>query len=89
MLHYTRKTQSEEDPYFRSMSRSRRLHRTKIHNIFFSLKLVSIMVLTGKTLDEILAYLDNSMNNLAKDTFENLELEGRISRSGRIPTKSI
>ncbi len=34
------------------------------------------MVLTGKTLDEILAYLDNSMNNLAKDTFENLELEG-------------
>ena len=35
MLHYTRKTQSEEDPYFRSMSRSRRLHRTKYHEFDF------------------------------------------------------
>ena len=34
------------------------------------------MVLTEKTLDEILSYLDNSMNNLAKEAFENLELEG-------------
>ena len=34
------------------------------------------MVLNEKTLDEILSYLDNSMNNLAKEAFENLELEG-------------
>ena len=34
------------------------------------------MVLTDKTLDEILTYLDNSMNNLAKGAFENFELEG-------------
>ena len=34
------------------------------------------MVLTGKILDEILSYLDNSMSNLAKETFENLEIEG-------------
>ena len=34
------------------------------------------MVLTEKILDEILAYLSNSMNNLAKEAFENLELEG-------------
>jgi len=34
------------------------------------------MVLTEKTLDDILSYLENSMNNLAKETFENLELEG-------------
>ncbi len=34
------------------------------------------MVLTGKILDEILSYLDNSINNLAKEAFENLELGG-------------
>ena len=34
------------------------------------------MVLTEKTLDEILSYLDNSINNLAKEAFDNLELEG-------------
>ena len=34
------------------------------------------MVLTEKTLDEILSYLDNSMNNLVKEAFENFELEG-------------
>jgi len=34
------------------------------------------MVLTEKILDEILSYLDNSINNLAKEAFENLELEG-------------
>ena len=37
---------------------------------------MQIMVLTEKTLDEILSYLDNSMNNLAKEAFENFELEG-------------
>ena len=36
------------------------------------------MVLTEKTLEEILSYLDNSMNNLAKEAFENLEMEGGI-----------
>ena len=34
------------------------------------------MVLTEKTLEEILSYLDNSINNLAKEAFENLEIEG-------------
>ena len=36
------------------------------------------MVLNDKTLDEILSYLDNSMNNLAKEAFENLEMGGGI-----------
>lgn len=33
-------------------------------------------VLLEKTLDELLAYLEKSINNLAKDAFENLEIEG-------------
>jgi len=32
------------------------------------------LTLTNKTLDEILEYLEKSINNLAKETFENLEL---------------
>ena len=34
------------------------------------------MILDEKTLSEILDYLDKSINNLAKDSFENLEIEG-------------
>ncbi len=34
------------------------------------------MVLDDKILDEILDYLEKSINNLAKEAFENLELEG-------------
>ena len=34
------------------------------------------MVLSDEILDEILEYLDKSINNLAKEAFENLELEG-------------
>jgi len=34
------------------------------------------MVLNEKILEEILSYLDISINNLAKETFENLEFEG-------------
>ena len=34
------------------------------------------MVLDDKILDEILEYLEKSINNLAKEAFENLELEG-------------
>jgi hypothetical protein len=30
-------------------------------------------------MDEILSYLDKSINNLAKDAFENLEIEGGFS----------
>jgi len=37
------------------------------------------MVLTEKTLEEIISYLDKSINNLAKDAFENLEVEGGFS----------
>lgn len=33
-------------------------------------------VITEKTLDEILDYLDKSINNLAKESFENLEIDG-------------
>ncbi|MGV7225311.1 MAG: hypothetical protein ACQ9CV_00125 [Nitrosopumilus sp.] len=34
------------------------------------------MVLTEKALDEILSYLENSIGNLAKEAFGNLELAG-------------
>jgi hypothetical protein len=34
------------------------------------------MVLDDKILDEILEYLEKSINNLTKEAFENLELEG-------------
>jgi len=34
------------------------------------------VVLTEKILDEILEYLEKSINNLAKDALKNLELEG-------------
>ena len=34
------------------------------------------MVLNDKILDEILEYLEKSISNLAKEAFENLELEG-------------
>lgn len=37
------------------------------------------MVLTEKTLEEIISYLDKSINNLAKDAFENLVVEGGFS----------
>ena len=37
------------------------------------------MVLTEKTLEEIITYLDKSINSLAKDAFENLEIEGGFS----------
>ena len=33
-------------------------------------------ILSDGVLDEILAYLEKSLNNLAKETFENLEFEG-------------
>ena len=33
-------------------------------------------VLSEKMLEEILTYLEKSLNNLAKNTFENLEFEG-------------
>ncbi|KEQ57250.1 hypothetical protein SCCGRSA3_01634 [Marine Group I thaumarchaeote SCGC RSA3] len=33
-------------------------------------------VLTEKTMEGILAYLEKSIRNLAKDAFENLEVEG-------------
>ena len=33
-------------------------------------------VLSEKTLDEILSYLEKSINNLAKDAFGSLEIEG-------------
>ena len=38
------------------------------------------MVLTENTLDELLAYMEKSMNNLAKEAFANLELGGEFSR---------
>ncbi|MDH3696266.1 MAG: hypothetical protein OEQ15_03025 [Nitrosopumilus sp.] len=37
------------------------------------------MVLTEKTLEEIISYLDKSINNLAKDAFKNLEVDGGFS----------
>jgi predicted transcriptional regulator len=38
------------------------------------------MVLTQKNLDDILEHMKNSMNNLAKESFENLEIEGDIKK---------
>ncbi len=35
-------------------------------------------VLTEKTLEEILSYLEKSINNLAKEAIGNLEFEGEI-----------
>lgn len=35
-------------------------------------------IITEKILDEILAYLEKSINNLAKEAFENLEIEGGL-----------
>ncbi len=35
-------------------------------------------MLSEKTLEEILSYLEKSINNLAKDAFGNLEFEGKI-----------
>ncbi len=34
------------------------------------------MVLTQQILDEVLEYIGNSMKNLAREAFENLEIEG-------------
>ena len=39
-------------------------NQNKIHNIFFSYKSWKNMVLDDKILDEILEYLDKSINNL-------------------------
>jgi hypothetical protein len=35
-------------------------------------------VITEKTLEEILSYLEKSINNLAKEAIGNLEFEGKI-----------
>ena len=35
-----------------------------------------MLVLTEKTLDEILSYLEKSINNLAKEAIGNIEFEG-------------
>jgi hypothetical protein len=35
-------------------------------------------LLSEKTLDEILSHVEKSINNLAKDAFENLEIEGGL-----------
>jgi len=54
-------------------------NRKKIHNIFFSFKIRLVMaVLTEKILEEILTYLEKSINNLAKEAIENLEFEGKV-----------
>lgn len=53
-------------------------NQNKIHNIFFSYENRASMVLTMKTLDEILEYLDKSIENLAKESIENLEIDGGL-----------
>jgi hypothetical protein len=51
-------------------------NKNKIHNIFCSFKIGIIMaVLTEKTLEEILSYLEKSMDNLTKEAFKNLEFD--------------
>ena len=51
-------------------------NKNKIHNIFCSFKIGIIMaVLTEKMLEEILSYLEKSMDNLAKEACKNLEFD--------------
>ncbi len=50
-----------------------------MHNIFFRYNISKIVILDEKSLKEILEYLEKSINNLAKDTFESLEIEGGFS----------
>ena len=51
-------------------------NKNKIHNIFCSFKIGIIMaVVTEKTLEEILSYLEKSIDNLAKEAFKNLEFD--------------
>ena len=47
-----------------------------MHNLFCSRKIVAIVVLSEKMMDEILSYLEKSIGNLANEAFENLEIEG-------------
>ena len=54
-------------------------NQNKIHNIFFSYENKASMVLSTKTFDEILEYLDKSIDNLAKESIENLEIDGGLS----------
>ena len=37
-------------------------------------------IITKKTLDEVLDYLDKVITKLAKDSFENLEFEGDVNK---------
>jgi hypothetical protein len=53
-------------------------NQNKIHNIFCSYQFEEIMVLTIEMLDEILDYLDKSLEKLANEAFENLEIEGGL-----------
>ena len=51
-------------------------NKNKIHNIFCGFKIEIIMaVLTEKMLEEILSYLEKSMDNLTKEAFKNLEFD--------------
>ena len=54
-------------------------NQNKIHNIFFSYKNKPNMVLTTKILDDILEYLEKSIDNLAKESIENLEIDGGLT----------
>jgi hypothetical protein len=53
-------------------------NQNKIHNIFFSYENRAGMVLTMETLNEILEYLDKSIKNLAKESVDNLEIDGGL-----------
>lgn len=54
-------------------------NQNKIHNIFCNNQIKSIMVLTSKTMDEILDYLDKSIENLSKEALVNLEMDDGLS----------
>ena len=47
-----------------------------MHNLFCSRKIVAIVVLSEKMMDDILSYLEKSIGNLANEAFGNLEMEG-------------
>jgi hypothetical protein len=50
----------------------------KYTTFFATSETCTAMVLTSQILDDILDYMDDAMKNLAKEAFENLEIEGGI-----------
>lgn len=56
-----------------------RKNQNKIHNIFWAkIEKISMVIISEKNIEEILTYLEKSIMNLAKQTFENFEIGGEF-----------